>query len=197
VFKTNEERRRARFWQRFFTGAESADRLRFLTLNSSDESVVLGINVLKSFSKLVKRMRRKYGVFEYFGVVVCDENEPLREHVHVICKGVFMPQREIEDMWIGVHRSIKPYIEKVDDVSGAAGYIGKYLHMQSYHVRKYIMSAGWVFPGWVSWSKWFKRHYGVYPDQKYPGILVKLARMSKSVRDQIILPELMKMESLS
>jgi len=196
MFKTNEERRRARFWQRLFTGAESADRLRFLTLNNSDESIVLGIDILKSFSKLVKRIRRKYGEFEYFGVVACDEDEPLREHIHVICKGKFMPQLELEDMWIGVHRSIKPYIEAVDDVDAAARYIGSYLNMQSYRVRKYIMSAGWVFPGWVSWSKWFKRHYGVYPDQKYPGILVKLARMSERVRDEIIIPELMKMEGL-
>lgn len=186
MFKTDEERRRARFWQRFFTGAEAADRLRFLTLNSSDESIVLGIDILKSFSKLVKRMRRKYGVFEYFGVVGCDENEPLREHIHVICKGEFMPQLEIEDMWIDVHRSIKPYIEAVDDVAGAAGYIGKYVHTQSYHVRKYIMSAGWVFPGWVSWSKRFRRKNGVYPDEMYPGILGKLASMSKSERDEIM-----------
>jgi len=85
----------------------------------------------------------------------------------------------------------------VDDVDGTARYIGKYLHMQSYHVRKYIMSTGWVFPGWVSWSRWFKRNYGVYPDQKYPGILVKLARVSKRMRDEIIMPELMKMEGLS
>jgi len=34
----------------------------------------------------------------------------------------------------------------------------------------------------------------VYPDQMYPGILAKLARMSKVERDEIILPELMKME---
>jgi len=68
--------------------------------------------------------------------------------------------------------------------------------MQSYHVRKYIMSAGWVFPRWVSWSKRFRRKNGVYPDQMYPGILAKLARMSKRVRDEIILPELMKMEGL-
>jgi len=196
MFKTNEERRRARFWHRLFTGAEAADRLRFLTLNSSDESIVLGIDVVKSFGKLVKRIRRKYGEFEYFGVVACDVNEPLREHIHVICKGKFMPQLELEDMWIDVHRSIKPYIEAVDDVDGAARYIGKYLNRQSYDVRKYIMSAGWVFPGWVSWSKWFKRHYGVYPDQMYPGVLVKLARMPKKVRDDIIVPELMKMEGL-
>jgi hypothetical protein len=59
------------------------------------------------------------------------------------------------------------------------------------------MSAGWVFPSWVSWSRWFKGNYGVYPDQMYPGILAKLARMPKSVRDKIILPELMKMEGSS
>jgi hypothetical protein len=197
MFKTNGERRRARFWHRLFTGAEAADRLRFLTLNSSDESIVLGIDIRKSFSKLVKRIRRKYGEFEYFGVVACDENEPLREHIHVICKGKFMPQLELEDMWIDVHRSIKPYIEAVDNVDAAARYIGNYLNTQSYYVRKYIMSAGWVFPGWVSWSLWFKRNYGVYPDKMYPGILAKLSRMPNRVRDEIILPELMKMEGLS
>jgi len=88
-------------------------------------------------------------------------------------------------------------LAEVDDVTGAARYIGKYLNMQSYHVRKYIMSGGWVFPGWVSWSKWFKQHYGVYPDKMYPGVLAKLARMSKSARDEIIMPDLMKMEDLS
>ena len=53
--KTAAERKEARFWQRFFVGAELAERLRFITLNSSDESVVMGICILKSLSKLVKR----------------------------------------------------------------------------------------------------------------------------------------------
>jgi hypothetical protein len=105
-----------------------------------------------------------------------------------------MLQRELEVMWIDVHRSIKPYIEAVDDVASAARYIGNYLNNQSYRVKKYIMSAGWVFKGWISWSRWFKKHYGVYPDQMYPGILAKISRMSKSERDEIIIPELMKME---
>jgi hypothetical protein len=88
-------------------------------------------------------------------------------------------------------------LAEVNDVDGAARYIGNYLNMQSYRVRKYIMSAGWLFPGWVSWSKWFKKNYGDYPDHKYPGVLAKLSRMSNSERDEIILPELMKMEGLS
>ena len=65
--------------------------------------------------------------------------------------------------------------------------------MQSYRVRKYIMSAGWVFPGGVSWSKRFRRKNGVYPNEMYPGILAKLSCMSKSERDEIIIPELMKL----
>ena len=85
-------------------------------------------------------------------------------------------------------------LAEVDDLGDAAGYIGKYLYTQSCRVRKYIMSAGWVFKGWIAWSKWFKKHYGVYPDQMYPGVLAKLSRMSKRARDEIILPELVKMD---
>jgi hypothetical protein len=85
-------------------------------------------------------------------------------------------------------------LAELDDVDGAARYIGNYLNTQSYRVRKYIMSAGWVFRGWVSWSRWFKKHYGVYPDQKYPGIMAKLSCMSKRGRDEIIMVELMRME---
>ena len=88
-------------------------------------------------------------------------------------------------------------LAEVDDVAVAARYIGTYLNMQSYRVRKYIMSDGWVFKGWISWLKWYKRNYGVYPEQMYPGILAKLSRMSKSVRDEIIIQELMKKEDLS
>jgi len=85
-------------------------------------------------------------------------------------------------------------LAEVDDIGDAAGYISKYLYTQSCRVRKYIMSAGWVFKGWIAWSKWFKKHCGVYPAHMYPGILAKLAGISKRERDEIILPELMKME---
>jgi len=60
-------------------------------------------------------------------------------------------------------------------------YIGKYLHRQSYYVRKYIMSAGWVFPGWIGFSQWFKKEFGVYPQRER---LVELGRMSKAEREE-------------
>ncbi len=192
MFKTDEERKEARFWHRFFVGAEIGMELRFLTLNSSDESVVLGIDILDSFRKFVKRVRRKYGEFEYFAVVGESINEPLRKHLHVICKGVYMPQRELEDMWVDVHRSIKPYIKKVKDAKGAANYLAKYMHQQS--CNRYILSAGWVFKGWVSWSKWYKQNFGEYPQRVMPDVFGYLANLSKSERDKITLVELMRLD---
>jgi hypothetical protein len=71
-------------------------------------------------------------------------------------------------------------LAEVDDVA-AARYIGKYLHTQSYHVRKYIMSAGWVFPGWIGFSRWFKNEFGVYPPRE---MLVELGKMNKAERQK-------------
>ncbi len=192
MFKTDEERKEARFWHRFFVGAEIGMELRFLTLNSSDESVVLGIDILDSFRKFVKRARRKYGVFEYFAVVGESLDEPSRKHIHAICKGVYMPQRELEEMWVAVHKSIKPFIRKVKSVKGAANYLAKYMHKQS--SNRYIMSAGWVFKGWVSWSKWFKKNWGKYPQEVMPDVFGYLANLSKSERDKITLAELMRLD---
>ena len=72
-------------------------------------------------------------------------------------------------------------LAEVGDIGGAARYIGKYLHMQSYHVRKYVMSAGWVFSGWIGFSRWFKKEFGRYPPRE---MLVRLGRMSRAEREQ-------------
>ena len=67
------------------------------------------------------------------------------------------------------------------DVDAAARYIGNYINMQSYPVRKYIMSAGWVFPGWIGFSKWYKKEFGDYPPRE---MLVGLSKMSKAEREE-------------
>jgi len=66
-------------------------------------------------------------------------------------------------------------LTEVNDIAGAARYIGKYLHMQSHHVRKRIMRAGWVFPGWIGFSRWYKRDFGIYPPRE---VLVEAREMS-------------------
>ena len=72
-------------------------------------------------------------------------------------------------------------LAEVDDVDAAARYIGNYLNTQSYRVRKYIMSAGWVFKGWVGFSQWIKKEFGAYPKRE---MLVELGRMSKGEREK-------------
>jgi len=75
-------------------------------------------------------------------------------------------------------------LAEVDDIAAAARYIGNYLNMQSYHVRKYIMSAGWVFLGWIGFSQWFKKEFGDYLPRE---MLVELGRMSKAEREEYTL----------
>jgi len=70
--------------------------------------------------------------------------------------------------------------------------INNYRYLKGEGFERYYFSKGWGFPNWIGFSQWFKKGFGVYPDQMYPGILVKLARMPKRVRDLFILPELMK-----
>lgn len=103
-----------------------------------------------------------------------------------------MPQRELEDMWADIHRSIKPYIKKVKNVKGAANYLAKYMHRQS--CNRYIMSAGWVFKGWVYWSKWYKKNFGKYPQQVMPDVFGYLANKSEDERNKLIMPELMALD---
>lgn len=58
-----------------------------------------------------------------------------------------------------------PNLTEVDDAADAARYIGNYLDTQSYRVRK-IVSAGWVFPGWIGFSQWFKKELGACPPRR-------------------------------
>jgi len=45
------------------------------------------------------------------------------------------------------------------------------------------MSAGWVFPGWISFSQWFKKEFGDYPAGE---LLVEMGRTSKAEREENI-----------
>jgi hypothetical protein len=72
-------------------------------------------------------------------------------------------------------------LAEVDDVAGSVRYVDNYLNTQSYHVRKYIMTAGWVFPGWVGFSQWVRKKFGIYPARE---MLIELGRMSKANREE-------------
>jgi hypothetical protein len=43
------------------------------------------------------------------------------------------------------------------------------------------MSAGWVFPGWIGFSQWFKKEFGLYPSRE---MLEGFAKMTKAEREE-------------
>ena len=47
--------------------------------------------------------------------------------------------------------------------------------------ERYYFSKGWVFSGWIGFSQWFKKEFGIYPPRE---MLVNLGRMSKAEREE-------------
>lgn len=186
--KSGQTSRRARrFYQRFFTGAfvgrTSADprggRLRFLTLTSSDQAVIEQLDIHKSWTKLKKRIRRAWGSFEYIAV---KEHKGDRIHVHMVFRGPFIPQDWIEKAWLDIHHSIIVKIETVDKKRkrGMGWELAKYLSKECCH---YWQSYGWVFEGWVGWSRYVRKVTKNFPSMP---ILRTLARMFKEERKRVI-----------
>lgn len=68
---------------------------------------------------------------------------------------------------------------KVYNVKGQAWYLSKYLSGEDF--ERCYFSKGWVFPGWIGFSKWFKKEFGVYPPRE---MLVALAKMSGAEREE-------------
>ncbi|MBA7583197.1 hypothetical protein ES708_25138 [subsurface metagenome] len=170
----DENRRVRRFYQRYFTGVGVGGRLRFLTLTSSDEAVGQGLDIHKHFRALVKRLRRRWGVFQYIGVV---EIKADRHHLHLVFRGSYMAQAQLSAMWQAIHLSPVVDIQAVYEARGGARYLAKYLAKEA--VNRYWASYDWVFRGWVGWSKRVKRAIGRYPSR---ALLRSLAVLDKVKR---------------
>ena len=169
-----QSRRVRRFFQRFYTGVGVGGVLRVLTLTTSDEALVAGKDIHRSFRVLVKRLRRRYGQFEYIAVREVKDN---RVHLHVVFRGEYMQQASISNMWQSIHLSPVVDIRAVYKARGGARYLAKYLAKDAYN--RYWASYNWVFKGWVGWSKQFNKLVGYYPSQP---VLRALARLDAGRR---------------
>ncbi|MBA7588417.1 hypothetical protein ES708_30473 [subsurface metagenome] len=167
-------RRVRRFYQRYFTGVGVGGRLRFLTLTSSDEAVIKGYDIHKHFRALVMRMRRRWGSFEYMGVVEIKDD---RHHLHLVFRGEYMAQAQLSAMWASLHLSPIVDIKAVYKAKGGARYLAKYLAKEA--LNRYWASYNWVFTGWVGWSQRVNRAVGHYPSR---ALLRSLARLDKVKR---------------
>ena len=170
-------RRVRRFFQRFYTGVGVGGALRVLTLTTSDEALVAGKDIHRSFRALVKRLRRRYGQFEYIAVREVKDD---RVHLHVVFRGKYMQQASISNMWRLIHLSPIVDIRAVYKARGGARYLAKYLAEDA--CNRYWASYNWVFKGWVGWSKQFRTLTGHYPHQS---VLQSLARLDVKRRYEV------------
>ena len=150
-------RRQRRFYHRAMSGIELAHcqgiQLRILCLTSSPAST----DPKRAFQLFVKRVRRRYGVFEY--IVARELTESGLVHFHIIYKGVYIPQKWLSKVWNELNNAKIVYIQKFRGSKRRLGaYLVKYLRKELVGSRSW-WSWGWVFRGFVRFWKYLVKTY--------------------------------------
>jgi len=139
-------------------GKSRKERLRFLTLTSSPESV--GRNLNADFRALKMRIFRKYHFkMKYWKIRTNEGNGVL----HIVFRGKYMPQEWLSKQWAEIHKSpivdIRSLHETRKGLQGIVYYlIGNYLAKQSFERMSWGYS--WVFPAFVTSWKGLIEKYG-------------------------------------
>ena len=180
------QRRSRRLYQRFFSGIGVGGRLRFLTLTSSEESVRLGLDIHRSWRCLLWRLRRRMGHFEYIAVREVGDKHGM-VHLHIVFRGGYIEQVLIGKLWNEIHHSPIVFIEQVylKGVRKMGHYLAKYIAKS--RNNRYWASYGWVFQGWVGWSKRVKRLTGHYPSREWVTALARLGSDARVVAEAFLL----------
>jgi hypothetical protein len=114
------------------------DDIRFLTLTSSPESG----DLTKDFAVLVKRIRRKFGKFQYCKIRTVEGFGVL----HLLYRGCFLPVEWLRKQWFAIHRAFEIWIKPVYS-SGIAQYmVTQYMSNQLLFLRG-SSSRLWIFRG--------------------------------------------------
>jgi len=149
-------RKRGRLYNRLMSGIQFAKykcrKLRFMTLTSSTKSNPRLLN--RHFEVLIKRIRRKFGEFEYCKIRTKEGQGGV---IHCCFRGRFIPQKWLSDTWDEIHGAKIADIRLMYGDRGIASYLMGYLgHHSDYHMG---FSRHWVFPGFVrEWTR-IKRYF--------------------------------------
>lgn len=174
------KRQKGRLYQRMMTGFwwNRKRHVRFLTVTSSPESPE---DMQPSWHELVRRIRKRYGQFEYFAVFT-DEGHGV---IHSVYVGTFIEFEWLQEQWKEIHRAFhvnikspEAYERKKRKKAGMKGihhdhsdkdviyhprglvlyFLGQYLHGQQ-GIVKISQSGGWVYPGVVGdWTRFRRKH---------------------------------------
>ena len=162
--KKEWSRKQKRAYHRALSGLEVAhalnEHVRFITLTSSLSSPS---DIHRSFSKLVKRIRRNFGHFEYFAVRETTASGLI--HIHLLYRGPFIPQEWLSNAWAEIHQASVVWIKHVDlkrdSKKKIASYLVKYLAKDP--LGRFWASWNWVFRGFVWFWRMIIDHFGYGP----------------------------------
>ena len=142
------DRKRNRAYHRILSGLKKANynnkRIRFLTLTTSN--IVHYPDLKNDFQVLVKRIRRKYGDFEFFRVKTSEGFGV----IHLVYWGCFIPQKWLSYTWLDIHNSPIVDIREIDNkLKNVARYIvSQHIAGQEKLIRS-SWSWHWVYPRFV------------------------------------------------
>jgi hypothetical protein len=184
VYTKKQRRAFQRLMSGLTVGKSRRERLRFMTLTSSPQSV--GRNLNADFRALKMRILRKYHFkMKYWKIRTNEGNGVL----HIIFRGKYIPQQWLSKQWAEIHKSpivdIRSLYETRKGLTGIAFYlVGNYLAKQNFERMSWGYS--WVFPAFVSSWKCLVEKYG-FKQALYlwdrllcsPFVVTRQARLSK------------------
>jgi len=118
--------RKASHWKKVAV-AGHPERFLTLTLRENENlSPKFQAQVLKkAFAKLVKEIRIKWGIFEYF--MVFELTKKGTPHVHILQRGDYIEKKWLSDMWKKLTGAFVVDIKWIKDPKDVARYISKYM----------------------------------------------------------------------
>ena len=180
-------------------GKKKGKMFRAFELTESDEALAAKLDYSKAFHAFIRQLRRWCEDLQY-QVVVHKQGETSRvtgerrRNWHLLTYGTKkIPVFKVEKLWRRLYLSGVRGMRGVQNIERSINYMVAYVGNDNKFISA-RSSQGWVFPGWIGWSKWYRRHFS--PDGSYPAekALAWLSLMSPSERDEITLQSLMKGE---
>jgi hypothetical protein len=168
-----------RFLLRGFRGVEcgfkKGYRFRWWVFTESDEARKLGLNFGKELHKFITWIRYLCPDLQY---IVVQHSLP-RRHWHILSYGSDkLPVLDMRQYWLAHYKSTISGMAEIHDIQKAIYYVAGYLSTKEKFARSWS-SQGWVFRGWLGFSKAYRKQYGSYPEAE---LIVKLSLLPKQKR---------------
>jgi len=183
ISSQNEEKqgsRQRRFLMRAFRGVSvgiaRGYRFRWFVLTESNEAIAAGKDFGREFHRFLVWLRYYCPDFQY---IVVEHRLP-RRHWHILSYGTDkLPVDAMREYWRGHFLSTVTGMQEIREIDKAIYYVAGYLKRGGKLTRCWC-SRGWVFPGWLGFSREYHARYGQYPRGE---LLVELALLDVHGRD--------------